>query len=684
MRTGFPRDMRCCANGEKVPTFHWFCQVSDNLIFSVISIIAQQPVWEKYRFIDASVCGPSASHEASSRALPSRSSQGRDGGLCVGGAPIDPLRGDPFPPPAHSSRLECRAGRGRGMDRETIQTQIAQRQPGARLFVGNIERTTVSKRKLREIFERYGEITEEILLFHTYGFIQFATAAMCEEAVQKEQGRVVGGRAMGATAPLTALSTTAAVLTPVGSVSYFRPLGRARLGPAGAARPTAPRGRTAAAAARPEPPSRKREPGIPRAARPVTVPWPEAAVGSRRGPASESASDEAAARPVPGPAAAARSGPRPGPLRRCGHRRGHRGVRPLPAGAVPCVTRHAARRAAPLTSPLPPPQAPAASKPLAASSAARWTWRCSSSPRSGAATSASSTAATSRPACAACAFWRRFQARPGSTVRRVRRGARAAPRPSHVALVASRHHAHAVAGRAADAGADRDGAGGCDAAGGAAPVPRSAGAAVAVPGSEGAQRPGARSRPRVQGSSAAPGTDAAAARALGAAAARAPWRGRDWLRRRPGRGTRRRAGQSAAPSHRRRRRGDAGHGGRGVRRLAGGGPRPAGGRCVRPPAAAGAAGRARVSARAAAAWPAAASSRRAASGTAGRTATTAAPAAAFTTAPAATSGVSRVGRSCGRGGHGTGRGAAPRDGRPSPAEARKGVVGEQGVGQAQG
>lgn len=70
-------------------------------------------------------------------------------------------------------------------------------QPGARLFIGGLDRRAVSKRDIRDLFAKYGPIVDEILLFKDYGFVQFERAEHCEAAIRGEHGRLLGTRPIG-------------------------------------------------------------------------------------------------------------------------------------------------------------------------------------------------------------------------------------------------------------------------------------------------------------------------------------------------------------------------------------------------------------------------------------------------------------------------------------------------------
>lgn len=67
---------------------------------------------------------------------------------------------------------------------------------GTRVFIGNLASEATTKRELREIFEAYGTV-EEVILHESYGFIQFKDSADAQTAIQKETGRLIGGRKIG-------------------------------------------------------------------------------------------------------------------------------------------------------------------------------------------------------------------------------------------------------------------------------------------------------------------------------------------------------------------------------------------------------------------------------------------------------------------------------------------------------
>ena len=74
---------------------------------------------------------------------------------------------------------------------------------GARVFVGNLSPDCTSKRELREIFEKYGAV-DEIVLLDSFGFVQFLDPRAAQEAILRENGRILGGRKIGASLSLYA------------------------------------------------------------------------------------------------------------------------------------------------------------------------------------------------------------------------------------------------------------------------------------------------------------------------------------------------------------------------------------------------------------------------------------------------------------------------------------------------
>ena len=47
------------------------------------------------------------------------------------------------------------------------------RPPNCRIFLGNLASEKTSRKELQEIFSKYGEIVEEIVLRRSFGFIQY-------------------------------------------------------------------------------------------------------------------------------------------------------------------------------------------------------------------------------------------------------------------------------------------------------------------------------------------------------------------------------------------------------------------------------------------------------------------------------------------------------------------------------
>jgi len=71
------------------------------------------------------------------------------------------------------------------------------RPPNCRLFLGNLASEKTSEKELREIFGKYGNIIEEIVLRRSFGFIQYDTPEAAMAALQNEQGRPIGGLRLG-------------------------------------------------------------------------------------------------------------------------------------------------------------------------------------------------------------------------------------------------------------------------------------------------------------------------------------------------------------------------------------------------------------------------------------------------------------------------------------------------------
>eukprot|EP00005_Dracoamoeba_jomungandri_P010900 CAMPEP_0174275144 /NCGR_PEP_ID=MMETSP0439-20130205/59668_1 /TAXON_ID=0 /ORGANISM="Stereomyxa ramosa, Strain Chinc5" /LENGTH=617 /DNA_ID=CAMNT_0015367225 /DNA_START=561 /DNA_END=2411 /DNA_ORIENTATION=- len=70
---------------------------------------------------------------------------------------------------------------------------VKQRGPNCRIFIGNLATEKTSHAELREIFSKYGRITEDIVLRKSFGFVQFATPEAARDAIKGENGRLIGG-----------------------------------------------------------------------------------------------------------------------------------------------------------------------------------------------------------------------------------------------------------------------------------------------------------------------------------------------------------------------------------------------------------------------------------------------------------------------------------------------------------
>jgi len=75
--------------------------------------------------------------------------------------------------------------------------QKASRKLSSRLFLGNLATEKLTSRDLREIFSKYGTLTEEPILRRSFGFIQFAEPEHAAAALIGEQGKTLGGLRLG-------------------------------------------------------------------------------------------------------------------------------------------------------------------------------------------------------------------------------------------------------------------------------------------------------------------------------------------------------------------------------------------------------------------------------------------------------------------------------------------------------
>jgi RNA recognition motif-containing protein len=73
----------------------------------------------------------------------------------------------------------------------------ANRPPNCRLFLGNLASEKTSRAELMEIFGKYGNIIEEIIMRRSFGFIQYDSPEAALAALQHEQGRSIGGLRVG-------------------------------------------------------------------------------------------------------------------------------------------------------------------------------------------------------------------------------------------------------------------------------------------------------------------------------------------------------------------------------------------------------------------------------------------------------------------------------------------------------
>ncbi len=67
----------------------------------------------------------------------------------------------------------------------------------SRIFLGNLPSEKTSREELTQIFSKYGQIVEEIVLRKSFGFIQFDSPEAAKAAIAGEQGRIIGGMRLG-------------------------------------------------------------------------------------------------------------------------------------------------------------------------------------------------------------------------------------------------------------------------------------------------------------------------------------------------------------------------------------------------------------------------------------------------------------------------------------------------------
>jgi RNA recognition motif-containing protein len=73
----------------------------------------------------------------------------------------------------------------------------ASRPPQSRLFVGNLASERTSARELYDIFSKYGNIIEDIVIRRSFGFVQYDNPKSAAEAIKHENGRMIGGMRIG-------------------------------------------------------------------------------------------------------------------------------------------------------------------------------------------------------------------------------------------------------------------------------------------------------------------------------------------------------------------------------------------------------------------------------------------------------------------------------------------------------
>lgn len=65
-----------------------------------------------------------------------------------------------------------------------------------RVFIGNLATDKVSRQELEEMFSKYGHISG-CSLHNNYGFVQYETEKAADEAVAKEDGKLILGKKVG-------------------------------------------------------------------------------------------------------------------------------------------------------------------------------------------------------------------------------------------------------------------------------------------------------------------------------------------------------------------------------------------------------------------------------------------------------------------------------------------------------
>lgn len=71
------------------------------------------------------------------------------------------------------------------------------RSPNCRIFIGNLASECTSKLELRNIFSKYGNITEEPIIRRSFGFVQYDNEESAQHAIKGENGRLIGDMKIG-------------------------------------------------------------------------------------------------------------------------------------------------------------------------------------------------------------------------------------------------------------------------------------------------------------------------------------------------------------------------------------------------------------------------------------------------------------------------------------------------------
>ena len=68
---------------------------------------------------------------------------------------------------------------------------------GSRLFVGNLDTSSITKKDVKKIFEKYGKLQEDIRFHKGFCFIQYDNKQSAELAIANESGKQIGNKVIG-------------------------------------------------------------------------------------------------------------------------------------------------------------------------------------------------------------------------------------------------------------------------------------------------------------------------------------------------------------------------------------------------------------------------------------------------------------------------------------------------------